>query len=446
MRPLPKPTRVTGVVEGYAQSNLDDVSLWNGVGKFCHSQVCGDANFTGYFFAVMDHFFPAMRNHSELFTEPEIAQLVYSSEHASKSSGFPFDALGYPTKARAYQEYGFDALLQMFDTSVQIIGATLKDELRPIGKDSRLFRPANLAAYVVGTMLFGRQNDYLMSRLLETPIFIKYVTPGVAITLLYDILDKFSIQRFDADGSQWDAHFQLWIAQLILAYRLRFLPPQEADRAQRYYSMMYNGYTSVGGWLFNLIGQPSGHTNTTIDNSIGHMCIMAYHAYRNGLTVAEFVKDVCFYTCGDDLVWADRTDLFTPIALDATYSSLGVFLEFGSLESSRVEELRFVSTRSVCCKFEGMSYRSYTYSYNKLKASLLLDRRKQKCIPHLSRLASICRLMFNDERYLEFREHFDKTVEAYVSAGTLSRDNATLCGLQEALEPHTILRAYTYWE
>lgn len=396
----------------------------------------------------MDLLYPAMRNHSSTLTETEIYDIVSHADHNSKISGFPFNEAGFPTKISAYDEYGFEHLLEMFIMSAQLIGVTLKDEIRLVGKDARLFRPQNLSAYVVGLLLFENQNKYLMSRLLQHPIFLKYVTPGVALTYLYALIDSFGGTANHADAQQWDSHFQLWLAWVILNWRLRTIDPKYHQLAIRYYSMMYNGYSTVGGYLFHLVGQPSGHVNTSVDNSIAHIAIMSYHAFLNDISPREFLTQVKFFACGDDLIWSDKTQKFSAKALDLTYQSVGTYLEFGSWEACPLADLRFVSTQPVFFDLgNGDSELSYSYHADKLLASALLNKIKQKPLDHLAKLASIARLLYGQPEHFRFVKNlFDATLENYKFLKLVDPDSANVCGLQACLDDREVRRAYLDWD
>lgn len=76
-----------------------------------------------------------------------------------KACGYPYNRLFGPTKGDAVRHLSFDDLLQHFQCYNQIFTATLKDEERALGKDSRLFTPANVVMIAVGNWLFGAQNE-----------------------------------------------------------------------------------------------------------------------------------------------------------------------------------------------------------------------------------------------------------------------------------------------
>jgi len=326
--------------------------------------------------------FPTLALHSALMSSEDAAAKASDPDHGTRAAGAPWCFLGCSTKKEAIARYGCG----LFGPSV--LNATLKDEIRPKGKDARLFRPVSVHDYIRGLCLFNSQNEYIANQIFTSPVFVKYVTPGRDLTLLYTMLKEHGGDLYDADSTQWDARFPLVVAEIIATWRSRFLPQ---DAVIDYYSDMFAGFTLVGGHLFRLAGQPSGQVNTTIDNSLANIVLMALHAYNCRMEVSEFLSDVLFFVCGDDLVWSDRSGLFTPKTVADTYVSVGCYLEFSSLEPRPLNGLNFVGTH---CLYDG-SIR-YCYNVTKLTASAGYSKRGRPGHEQLAKLISLYTLVFND--------------------------------------------------
>ena len=433
--PLPR-SKLVGVADGFEPAPLDSISLWNGAMKFDHPQECVEADFADYAFSVLDHFFPMMRLYSSSVSREFAESRVKSPDHANKASGYPWTFMGAPTKASMLVRH---PNYSEFDHS--ILNSTLKDEIRACGKDSRFFRPQSGHDYVEGTILFFLQNEYLLDLLFVSPIFAKYTTPGRDLSLLYQILEDFGGNLYDADGSQWDAHYPLCVAEIACAWRARFHTHPEA--VFEYYRRMYNGVTLVGGHYVPLVGQPSGHVNTTSDNCLGNIIAMAYHAYRCGMDVDDFTEQVKFFCCGDDLIWSDNSGLFNPAELNDSYNRLGLYLEFGSLDPRPLSACNFVGTTPI--KVDGI-WRYYG-RVEKLAASAVINRRRASLTDKLSKLCAIAVLL----RYSEYYEVYAKlawdfVVDAERRNLLSSRDPRVAGCLRFVTSPQAATRLYDEFE
>lgn len=423
--------------EGFAPAPLDSISLVNGVRKFDHPQCLIETTEAQFALEYLTSLFPHLQSHSQLATDSEV--YISLATHGDKAAGDPWCQLGAPDKEDAVDIFGLDQIEEFYVKTTPIIGATLKDELRPIGKDARFFRPADVSSYVEGARLFHHQNIYL-SRAFESPIFCRFVTPGSALTRVFTSLRDFSPNIYSADGSQWDAHFPLVIASLISSFRSRYLPP---ERVQRYYACMYNGYTSVGGRLINLIGQPSGHFNTTIDNCLAHLCIMAIHAYRFGLTLPQFREEVLYYCCGDDLILSTRTNVFSPHNLNATYNSLEVYLEFENLEPTSIFKLPFCGVSPVTRTFKGMDFFGYYLSHTRPWASMRIHARESKPVDKLAKICSIAQLMFMNEKLFKLAvAYYNEVLVRLVADDLITLDNPNVRGHLAALDEQRLMTRY----
>lgn len=441
--PLPVSKFPAGVsAHGYAAAPLDELSLWNGLCKFQHGQCALTAGECSFLLRSLDYWFPDLAANSQLATDDEV--LADLDAHSTKTAGYPWYVRGAPSKGQVRDKFGLAAIEDYYKKYTSIVGSTLKDELRLVGKDSRFFRPQDVSSYVEATRLFKHQNNYLMAQLLTTPMFNCFVMPGQTLPSLFRILDSFSKDCYAADGSQWDANFPLIIACIIAAFRSS---STTSERVERYYSMMYNGYTNVGGNVFNLIGQPSGHYNTSVDNSMGNMCLMALHAYRLGWSMDDFVQRVRFYCCGDDLIWADRSGMFYPEVLGATFASVGVYQEYEDLFPRRAIDLTFVGQRIVLREFNGIPVWVTSLRTQRTLASSCIRKRRTTDLDELAKLASLAQLCFGDEElYHIVHGVMHSFLTNCLQRRTLSLADPEVLGLLRSVTERALLDAHLSWE
>lgn len=409
--------------------------MWNGVLKYEHHQSFPefvDEECWTYVEQVLDSFFPFMDIYSRLSTKEQALERAMDVEHRGKSSGFPWNLLGVPTKKQAIDKYGADKLLSFYYSNTSCLYATLKDEPRPSGKDARLFRLMSVDAFLEAFMLFEEQNTYLVSALGTHPMFISFSSPGFDLGRMFKQLEQHAGDYYDADGNAWDTNFPIMIASFLAYYRSRsFIDPSVKERIYRYYCMMYSGYTVAGGWLLHLKGQASGHFLTSTDNSLCNIIAMSMHAYKNNLSVEEFIKLVLFFCCGDDLVWSDRTFCFTPRLLSGTYEQLGVYLEFSSLDTIPFEHLTFVSTHPKYCVYHGTRFLTYGYEPKRIFGKMAMSKKQVKPIDRVMRIASYCALLFNTH-YEQMHEMLISLITQYLKDGVLDARDPTLIGVMRS--------------
>lgn len=388
----------------YAPAPLDETSSVNGLLKYDHVREGIDPDFSLYAFAVLDSFFPHLSAHSQEMSLERVKEKMADAEHGSKSSGYPYAYMGLPTKRQVV-----DAGVSL-DVPTHVLVGALKDELRLKGKDARLFRLASAALYALGLRLFDDQNEYLSSNLFRTPMFVKYMTPGPDLSALYSLLDKFGLCG-DADGQRWDTLVNLSLVEIIAQWRARYLPE---DLVKHYYEQTYLGHTLFCGHLWRLIGQASGHVNTTVDNSLINILSMAYHAYSQGLGVQAFIGQVRFFVCGDDLIWADRSGLFEPLQVAKTYALLGQSLELGAVALREVNQCQFVGTRPVLIK----GLRRYTYNFEKLLASAKSRKKGRSHEQIFQKLVQLYVLVLYDQRAWQLRQYCEWFAEVHLQYPT----------------------------
>lgn len=444
--PLPQSKYEDIVSNGYAPAPLDPVSVWNGVLKYQHAQVDPDVverEAWRYVEDVLDYYFPMMPLYSGMSLQQQAVESALDSDHADKSSGFPWNLMGFPTKKRAIEAFGADALLRYYRENGTMLYGTLKDETRPVGKDARLFRLTSVDAYLEAYMLFEQQNQYLTSRLGEHPIFARFSTPGFDLSRMYKQLYEHNGHFYDMDAAGWDTCFPNVVASFLAYYRSRGRSAAEKRRIYEYYQHMYCGYTVVAGWQLHLIGQSSGHFLTTTDNSLANIVFMSMHAYYAGLSVEEFIHLVRFFDCGDDLVWSDRSGFFTPEAVARTYLRFGMYLEFTQLEPLKFEDLTFVSTHPMFVKLRGVRVISYSYEPSRILGKMMITKKKATPIDKVMRMASYCMLMFNTH-YAQFYDILITMIADYISKGEIDPRDPKLLGVMRSTSYSSI--SDLYWD
>lgn len=430
--------------EGFAPAPLDEVSLWNGLGRFLHPQCTITPEESLFALSFLEALFPLLGRNSSMLNDQEILNVCFDPDHYSKTAGYPWFTMGAPTKGDALEKFGLEQIKEYYQNYTSVLGSTLKPEIRAVGKDARLFRPQDVSSFVEGATLFYHQNQYLMNLLHSSPIHCKFRTPGPDITRTYEDLYAFCGSCYSADGSAWDANFSLAVAALIGTFRSVNL---DAERVNRYYSQMYNGYTNIGGNLFQIAAQPSGHYNTSVDNSLGHCICFAIHAYRNGVTLKELLHNVLFYCCGDDLIWSDRTGTFTPVCLSETYASLGIYLEFDALEPRCVYDLPFVGVEFHDRNIRGQTCKMYAIRSSKAKATFNLRKTKNDDLLELMKYTSLCQLTFGDETtYSLLKKATENFVVEACLRGTLSLMDPCVRGVLASMQPSVLEREYFHLE
>lgn len=402
-----------------------------------HVQLPYDPNFVRFAIDYLDGIFPYMSQFSSPLSHDETMLLYNVNDHVDKASGYPWVFLGCPTKGQCVDKHP-----DFYKFPISVLNCTLKDELRLIGKDARLFRPASAHDYYTGLRLFSRSNEYMQSCLISSPMFTKFVHPGTHVSTMFRTIRDHNGDKYDADGASWDANFGLSLAEIILTWRLRHAPVESHADIVQYYRSMYNGWTNVGGVLYHLIGQPSGHFCTTVDNTLGSMICMCYNAYRHNIPLGTFSKEVLFYSCGDDLIWSDRTGLFTPEQVFESYKSFGCYLEFGSLEPLDLVNLSFVGQSPVYTD-HGLQYHG---KVDKTRASVLWCRRSATVVDKLQKLVACAINM----RWSPDFQYYSTVISSYfghiIHNHLASLEDPSIKSLIKVSHPDHIARLYTRLE
>lgn len=428
----------------YGPAPLDFLSLSNGIAKFEHAQVNGSNQEVSFALSCLEYLFPLLWMDSNLSTEEEIKTLL--EEKKSKAAGEPWRIERIHNKGQALERVGLGRLAEYYNSFDSVISSTLKDELRLKGKDARLFRPQDVASYIEGATLFHHQNQHLTIPLVG-PIFVRFQVPGQDIPMMFASLEQHNKEGFAADGSQWDAHFPLFCASIIAEFRIRCGLPR--DRVERYYTQMYGGYTLCSNEILQLIGQPSGHFNTSVDNALCHIVLLSIHAFRLGMTVQQFIANLKFYCCGDDLVWTTTDHGFYPSEIEKTYNSFEVYLEFQSYQPLPIDDLIFVGVKRANKTVGSRTFKLFSLVSPRSFASLHVHKRKTLKNPllKLAKFASLGILWFCDEeRYTLVCELFRQELAHLIRKHKVCAADASVIGLMRAFSPDRLLKQYMHWE
>lgn len=372
----------------YSPAPLDETSLWNGVLKFDHGQACVSDEEKQWVLEELVEIFRPYAHGSQLTTPEDATQQLVSDT----ASGLPYCQYIGPKKQDVMKVMTGAQLWEDFVSYDQVINCTLKDELRAVGKDARLFRPVNVASIIAGICLFYDMNERLASSRRDTPYKIGIATPGMEMTAFWRQFFAFGGLRGCGDGSQWDARFPVWLVEVVCAFRKHFLPAEDPalgnvhDAVQRYYEQMYLGWSRVDGQLVRLIGNPSGHFNTASDNTLALIAVFRLIAKRLGVRWCDLLVS-CY---GDDSIWASKDPLFNAANIRTEGEKLGVFIETLGNVFTPDTDLVFIGTHPFVTQ-EGLVY---SYDFQKLSASLWWRDKKGTDLDYVHKiisLSSLCR-------------------------------------------------------
>jgi len=180
-----------------------------------------------------------------------------------------------------------------------------------------------------------------------------------------------------------------------------------------------------------------------VDNSLAHVAMFALVAYRNGMTISELQSRVKFFCCGDDLIWSDRTGVFRPQEISAVYASVGLYLEFDSLEPANVYDLPFVGVEFSTRKVRGVNRRAYSIRSSKARATFALNKKSATPKLRLAKFCSLCQLTYgNEQLYGYLKKATEDFVVECVKDNRLSLVDPEVKGLLHSMLPSTLERAY----
>lgn len=371
---------------------LNDVSLFNGVNKFEHDQYAISGYEYDYLLSKLCYVFgPYLVGKCQILSPDVAAQWLVGSA----SPGHPYTQLYGPTKETVLKKLSPHDLMDHFSSCCQIFQSKLKDELRPKGKDARLFRIGSIAHTLKGVSLFGPMNCALMESRRTTPYALGLQCPGRESIDLWRECVSFSNNWLSGDGNQHDAHFPLVFAELLCDFRKYYLPESCHSEIQRYYDQAYCGWTNVKGHLVQINANPSGHFLTSSDNTL--CTIMWVWLSMRRHHVAD--TDVWFKAVGDDIIMSTKDKTFTRLVLQQDARSIGMRWSFVSDSFSEFSDLVFVGTHPVLfgnvVKCSGSS---------KLVDHLRWKLKNQSPVDFFSKICSIASLLFYDPIFQQVQD------------------------------------------
>ena len=304
-----------------------------------------------------------------------------------------------------------------------LLNVTKKDEMRTKGKLARIMRPVCVVMAFMGDWLFGGILDEINRSVFQTPSFVGAQIPGSHILELWKRFLAFSKREgarlHDTDMQGHDARAALFLWMLTRDILKRGIPKWKHQYVDRYFDMVFYGWTVAEGGVFMIPGQSTGQTLTAFGNTMCLILMMCLHALESHMSHETFKEEVLFFAFGDDMIYGTTSEHFAVERLNATFMKYGMYLETDSLESKQFEDLTFLSSHPVWRK-HGM-YKELVYKFNtsKLVSSFHYTRSSDPNI-NMSRYVSLCLGMWGDQA--AFSHWSARVVEWYkqsTSSGTL---------------------------
>lgn len=376
------------VISSECPANLDYISLHNGVLKFIHPQqsISTDEYYWLRDILCSDFGHLMIKSKVELNSDFIMSQLEMLS-----AAGYPFCVSVGTIKKDVLRKMTIPELIRFFEQYDSVMSATLKDETRPAEKDARLFRPAPISHVIMGIVLFWHQNQALAEYATSSAYTLGLSVPGPGVGGMWRDLYSFSNLFACFDGKQWDAHYPMWMAKLLLDWRCLYLPQSVHPQAEKYYNDAYCGITNIAGVPVNLLGQPSGHFLTSSDNTLGNYLALCLCARRLGVNRSSLL----IKCCGDDLIYATTDPSFDPVSVVKCAHAFGVEYESASDSFIPFEECVFVGTHPV---FVGGQLQ-YTYDVEKQLNHLCFKNKRRSLFEYFCKLVSITSLLYFSEVY-----------------------------------------------
>jgi hypothetical protein len=362
---------------------------------------------------LLDYEFGGLLN-GPMWTKEEAIEEI----RLEKASGPPHCWNFGPKKGDVLNHRSMDDFIDEVLNYMQYSNVTLKDELRILGKDARLFIPAPVAMVAVGNFLFGAQNERLAARHNTGSVKIGLKTPGREAYDLWRIFCKEKGDPHQFDGKAQDANWWMGMVCVIRDLRLRYLPSRWHKLAKVYYDMTYHMLGNVDGALLVFCGQQTGQTNTASDNSMGTKMLVGMHGIWSGLEIPE-LKDVYTMVVGDDIALRDPTGLFTPSRMTLSWQRAGMYLE-SPAEHEELMDIKFCGMTPVFRKVFGKEYLLYHYDPVKMRESMNVVRRSNSPEQRLRKLISVATLVF------PLKEEYEKMVTIIRQYAHDNRDSLSL--------------------
>lgn len=414
---------------------LDEEAFWIGFNKFDHPWVVlTDMREYKFYRDSLERFRSSFNG--ELLSKSETIREI----DLDKSCGYPWDQKFGPTKLDALSgacgipkdelriiirdpsnhrhkevcEFLFDYFLDYYMTHDSIFSTTLKDEIRPDGKEARFFTPAPLEMVIVGNWLFANSIESVVKAAdeLSSPITVGLTMPGVGSESVWQTLSRAEekgARIHDFDGSAWDANCNMSLLMAIRDFRIS-LNPEAAFLISDYYNRAYCRFCRLyTGEVVIMHGMPSGHTLTSVDNSLVHACVMK-----------SFDDDVAFYCNGDDLIvsmfCANRVS-----EIVASYARLGMYLETSTFDDKKLLDCSYLGMYPLRKRDNGVI--EYAVRPKKLISSFQWSVVGRRPVDIMAKNVSLCSFLYGTEYYHVFRERIINWTHKMLEDGLLSQDD-----------------------
>jgi len=197
---------------------------------------------------------------------------------------------------------------------------------------------------------------------------------------VYRRLKKFE-RAYELDVSEFDSSLFRHILFSIAEFRLDTVDPLHKEEALVALPFIYTNIvnsviiTADGNVVIKSTGNPSGQTNTIVDNTLALFMLLSYvWVLKIDKPYSEFVTNVSAWLCGDDnsMSVSDQYKHFDARLVQETLACLGVKVTSPSLDPRPVEQITFLS-------------RQFDHFY------------KGICVPYMPPEKSITSLLFSED-------------------------------------------------
>lgn len=334
---VPEELQPSFVTCEYAPAPLNRISLINGTLKYDHLIKAPSVDVCSRAFKTLDYYYGVICRSEDQPLSYEQA-VVYLQ--LDTSSGWPWKMTTGTTKLEVLSRVPLDQLVQYYQTYSTLFVASEKDEIRPMGKDARLYRPAPIDHVLEAISIFYHSTMRFNSlhSVPGHPSSVGQSTPGPALTAFYAEARRWRF-CYSIDGSSHDANFLAFIAEIICQWYCSKYPHMES-RICDYFARTYFGYTLVGSSVYPLVGQVSGHWRTTIDNCMHSTILVDLVMHSQKFKLSEY----SFRVEGDDIFIMTSRPLDISQACDLL-GSFGYYWEVMPVNTP-FEQLQFKGTHA----------------------------------------------------------------------------------------------------
>jgi hypothetical protein len=248
------------------------------------------------------------------------------------------------------------------DQPVMIWRGFIKEELKKkVDVDNHLPRTVLASpteGSILGYRLYGHMNGKLAraGAAFEAPVFVGVNKYGRNWNTLGRNLEKFPNIN-DGDITKFDGTAQQQSLGSVRDLRKVWCANKRYDKAHDYFyaNVVFTLMLGVLGDLYQkFMGQPSGQSNTLVDNCILHAMYWFYHwclvvvpnVPGTFCTWASFKSHVCLYLMGDDVIYSYSNVVkkwLIPPCIKKTFSTIGVIFKSSFNTPQPLKKLEFCS-------------------------------------------------------------------------------------------------------